>query len=221
MAGPLALMGGAEFRPPCDPVDRAILALTGAPNGPVVVLPTAAAGQRPDLAAANGVAHFRRLGTDAEAVMATDPRSANDPSLVPPIARARLIFLAGGDPGYLLRTLRGSLLWEAILAAHGRGAALVGSSAGAMVLCRQLRWGGPPALEVAPVAAVVPHYSGTRVAPLGPTDDTPALGIAEHTAALLHEGRWRVLGPGRVTLLLPAAPATSYGDGEQFQLTYA
>lgn len=221
MAGPLALVGGAEFRPPCDPVDQTLLGLLGLSSARVVIVPTAAANQRPDLAAANGVRHFQRLGAAAQATMIVDPRTANDATLVVSLHSADLIYLAGGDPSYLLRTLRDSLAWSTILQAHERGAALVGSSAGAMVLCQQLRWGGPPALGIAPIAAVVPHYAGTAVAPLGRVPDLPALGIAESTAALLHEGSGRVLGPGRVTLLRPNAPAQSYAAGEQFELNNA
>ena len=66
MAGLIALIGGNEFRPDCEPMDRALLARLDA-ELKVVILPTAAAHENPRLAADNGVRYFRRLGAQAGA----------------------------------------------------------------------------------------------------------------------------------------------------------
>ena len=66
MAGLIALVGGNEFRPDCEPMDRALLARLGS-TPKVVIVPTAAAHENPRLAADNGVHYFRRLGAQAGA----------------------------------------------------------------------------------------------------------------------------------------------------------
>ena len=78
----IALVGGDEFRPGCEEMDRAILAATGAARPSVVVVPTAAAAQWPDRAASNGVAYFNSLGAQAEPLMVLNETDANDAGLV-------------------------------------------------------------------------------------------------------------------------------------------
>jgi hypothetical protein len=54
MSGLNALVGGNEFHPDCEMMDCTLLArIAGKPT--VGVLPTAAAHERPDLAAENGI----------------------------------------------------------------------------------------------------------------------------------------------------------------------
>ena len=60
MSGPLALHGGGEFLDGDEPFLQAILAAAPEPRR-VVVVPTAAARGRPDLAAGTGVAALRRV----------------------------------------------------------------------------------------------------------------------------------------------------------------
>src|SRR5205085_712826 len=59
---------------------------------------------------------------------------AGSEQLAAEAAKGRLFYLVGGDPGHVAQTLRGSRVWEAILSAWQAGAALAGSSAGAMAL---------------------------------------------------------------------------------------
>ena len=97
--GLIALVGGSEFRPSCEPMDRALLLHLG--NRPkVVILPTAAAHERPDLAASHGVEHFNRLGARAEAAMILDQETARNRSLIAQIKKADLVYFTGGDPSY-------------------------------------------------------------------------------------------------------------------------
>ena len=84
-------------------------------------------------------------------------------------ARAgRFFYLVGGDPGLVPKTLGGTPLWEAIAEAWNDGAALAGSSAGAMAfgewtLVRERMPGDDrrrylPALGLVPRIAVLPHF---------------------------------------------------------------
>jgi cyanophycinase len=160
------------------------------------------------MAAANGVRHFNRLGAQAEGVMIVDAATANDPALAAQLEAARLIYIAGGDPGYLLRSLSSSLAWRTMLGAWRSGAVLAGSSAGAMVLCEAM-W-DPGASRVEPVlgvvkqAAVIPHHrTGSEwVKRLQSSldKDFAILGIAEQMALFWDGMAWRVAGPGDVTI---------------------
>jgi cyanophycinase len=209
MAGWLALAGGAEFQSGCDEADRMLIDAAGGAGAHVAIVPTAAAAEgAPKMAAANGVRHFNRLGAQAEGVMIVDAATANDESLAAQLAAARLIYIAGGDPGYLLRCLRDSLAWRAMLDAWRAGAVLAGSSAGAMVLCDAM-WNPSasrvePGLGVVRPAAVVPHHrvGSAWVERLRDAlgDDYSILGIAEQTALIWDSAGWCVAGPGGVTI---------------------
>jgi cyanophycinase-like exopeptidase len=240
--GPIALHGGGEFLPGDEPFLLACLevglaaararaagcAPARASETPaddpaairVAIVPAAAAGQRPDLAADHGEEAFRRVAAGAEltvraeAVMVVDAASAASPTLAARLAGADLVHLPGGDPGRLLAILDGSDAWRAILAASARGALVAGASAGAMALAG---WSWTPggwrrALGLVPGVVVVPHAErvarGSWIGTTGagvPREAEPIgrLGLDERTGVLRAsgvEGRtaWRVVGPGRV-----------------------
>ena len=159
MAGPIALVGGDEFRDGCEPMDREILDATGASRPRVLIVPTAAARQNPSKAAANGVAYFEGLGAEADSLMVLDSEDAGDYGLVSRVRWADVIYLTGGDPAHLLNVLRGSRMLESVKEAVSGGAVLAGSSAGAMVLGEWMRYGGVrPALGLLDGLAVLPHH---------------------------------------------------------------
>jgi len=207
-AGPLLLAGGAEFDERMAPADRALLALIGRPSPRLAVLPTANA-DHPEAAAANGVAHFRSLGVEAEAVMITSRARAGDPALARQLALADCFYLAGGDPLRLLEVLRASLAWETLLQRWREGAGLGGSSAGAMALCQAvyLRRQWADGLGVVPGTAALPHFnlrrpdSVERVRARVSERDVIGLGIDESTACIWSAGAWRAAGQGQVHLL--------------------
>ncbi len=210
----VALVGGNEFRRESDPVDLALLALAGGPGAAAAILPTAATNENPEVVGENGIRHFTRLGARPEAVLVVDDDSANDPTLAATLAGFDLIYLTGGDPAYLLETLRGSQAWQAVLAVHARGGLVAGSSAGAMLLGEQL-WrfdGWTPGLGLAPGLAVLPHHAtlSKRWATQHMVATLPAgvrlVGIDESTALLLPEGE--VVGAGSVTLYGAEGPMT-------------
>lgn len=209
MAGWLALAGGAEFQPGCDEGDRLLIDAAGGAGARVAILPTAAAAEgAPRMAAANGVRHFNRLGAQAFGVMIVNAATANDATLAAQLTSARLIYMAGGDPGYLLRSLKGSLAWRVMLDAWSDGALLAGSSAGAMVLCEAM-WNPAtrrvePGLAMVRRAAVIPHHrpasgwAGQLRREL--SEDFSILGIAEQTSLIWNGMTWQGAGPGDVTV---------------------
>src|SRR5919202_2703849 len=134
MPGLLVLNGGDEFRPGNEPQDRRLVAV--ARRGPAYVVPTAAGRQRPELAVATARGWFGSLGLDVEELPVYMRRDAASTELAGRAAAAGLLYLTGGDPGLVARVLAGSRVWEAMLDAWEGGAALAGSSAGAMALCQ-------------------------------------------------------------------------------------
>ncbi|MBI3761244.1 MAG: hypothetical protein HY260_05205, partial [Chloroflexi bacterium] len=98
MAGTIALVGGGEFRAPCDEMDRALIELAGGQSARVGIIPTAAARENPRLAAQNGVNHFRRLGASTGAIMIVQRANADSPRFAAQIDDLTLAYLTGGDP---------------------------------------------------------------------------------------------------------------------------
>ena len=224
MGGMIALVGGDEFRPGCEEMDRAILAATGTGHLRVLVLPTAAAAENPRKAASNGVAYFSRLGANASALMALGPEEAHDDVFLSPVGRADVIYLTGGSPVHLLATLKGSPLLGKLKDALDRGAIVAGSSAGAMVMgswMRFRRWAD--ALGVVAGVAVRPHHHASdpaRVAAELDADAPPGstvLGIEGGTCCFGGAGAWQVLGPGTVTVY-SRSRWSRYRQGESFSL---
>ncbi len=211
-AGPLALVGGDELKPGNEPQDEVLVAAAG--GGPAYVLATAAGRQRPDLAVAHATAWFAGLGLEIEELPATKRSHATSAENAERARAGRFFYLVGGDPGLVPKTLAGSVLWEAIVAAWRDGAALAGSSAGAMALCewtliRDRRPGDDrrryaPALGLVPGVAVLPHYEtfGHRwIESASERDGVVLLGLDERTAALWRDGAWRALGASGVTVI--------------------
>ena len=225
MTGLIALIGGNEFRRDCEPMDRALLARLDA-EPIVVILSTAATHENPRLAADNGVRYFRRLGVQAGAAMIVDPETARQPSLVEQIETADLVYFTGGDPTYLLETMRGSPAWQAALDVLDRGGAMAGSSAGAMI-CGGQMWapghGWREGLGLVPQVAVIPHHA-TLAARWNAERMRATLlagvtlvGIDEATALVGSEQEWVVLGQGEVAVHNAEPPAV-YTSGQSVRL---
>jgi cyanophycinase len=213
MAGPLALVGGTEFQPGNEDQDRI---LGGAAPGRPAYVVCAAVRVQPERAVATARQWFERLDVDVTELRVRSRSDASLPGTADAARAAGLVYLAGGDPGRTVQLLAGTPVWQAIVSAWHGGAALAGSSAGAMALCRWTlirdRWPGHDgrrpvdALDVVPGCAVLPHFNtfGERWIPssqaiLGAS--TPLVGIDERSAAVWQNGEWRAAGPGAVTIV--------------------
>lgn len=212
--GLLALVGGDEFNPGNDEQDRLLAAAAG--PGTAFVVPTAAGRQHPEVAVAHAASWFNRFGLELDELPVLRRTDANSKALAERAAGGGFFYLVGGDPGLVVEVLRTSRVWASIFKAWLGGAALAGSSAGAMALCAHTliraswpnRFNRRPtdALGVLPDTAVLPHFetfghrwieSAQRELP-GAT----LLGIDERSAAVwTEEGRWRAAGPGSVTVI--------------------
>jgi cyanophycinase len=212
--GPLALVGGDELNPGNEPIDRVLA--EAAAGGDAFVLASAAARQGAAQAVRNAQRWFQGLGLDVEELPATTAAVVRDPEAVARARAGRFFYLVGGDPGLVPKLLRGSPLWSAIVDAWRDGAALGGSSAGAMALGgwtlireqmpgdSKRRYGD--ALNVVPGIAVLPHFdtfgkgwvdSALERPPAG----TTLVGLDERTGAVWTQGAWHALGAGGVTVI--------------------
>jgi cyanophycinase-like exopeptidase len=174
--------------------------LLGLVSGPVAVLALACApGLEYERATSHGVAHFRRLG--AEAYGLPDPREGMASDL---FRGDGLVVLPGGSPARLLTGLRETGLDEQLRGYVAEGGAVMGASAGAMVLgsWTVLPEGRKPKLDVGlglvADAVVVPHWSGARedwlvVIDAG-VEEGLVLGIPEESGVLLRDGAMTALG---------------------------
>jgi len=223
--GIIALAGGNEFRANCTLMDQRLLSLL--PHSPVrvVILPTAAVQGSPRMAAENGVRYFASLGASASAAMIVTRADADNPDHVQALDEADLVYLAGGDPGYLLDVLRGSALLAAMQKVYERGGLIAGSSAGAMVLSKKMRvWNKGewvPGLGWADRVAALVHHDGPAPATLRTLKDEHeplVMGIAEATAAFSSDGRqWEVAGVGSISVY-SGDTMTRYTHGQRFAL---
>lgn len=215
MSGPLALVGGDELKPGNEPQDELLVAAAG--DGPAFVLATAAARQGPDQAVDHARAWFDGLGLKVEELAIRTRSHARSAERAARAARGRFFYLVGGDPGLVVSVLRGSPVWSTIVAAWRDGAALAGSSAGAMAMARwtlvRARFPGDhrrvyrDALGLVPGTAVLPHFGGfgrswvSSALEERPLEDVTLLGLDERSAAVWVEGSWRAMGDGAVTTI--------------------
>lgn len=205
----LALVGSGEYLPAMEPVDRELIRrLPSAPR--VVCLPTAAGTESPERIAywsRLGVEHFTRLGVQVETVPVLNRADANDMALAVVIAEANFVYLSGGKPDHLYKTLVDTPVWEAIQAVLGRGGLLAGCSAGAMIMGEKLM-GFPargPGFNLLPGTVIMPHYDEIpRILALPLSwlsgHNLTLVGIEGNTALVYNGETYEVLGSGGVTI---------------------
>ncbi len=183
-----------------------------------VQLPTAAGAED-----ASRLEHWHELGRMQGSRLAVDTNSlrlynredAFNPEFVEAIQDAGLIYLSGGDPHYLTETLIDTPVWEAILGAWRSGSSLMGCSAGAMAMGREIiafrKSHATRGLSLLPLIQTIPHYDRflgwlpdrVSAAIMRVEDGMNLIGIDENTAMVRDrfDSPWRVWGEGKVHLL--------------------
>jgi cyanophycinase len=200
----LALVGSGEYLPPIEPLDRELIRRLPNPVK-VICLPTAAGtegDERIRYWMRLGVEHFTRLGVTVEALPVTDHETANNPEFAQKIEGANFVYLSGGKPDYLHRSLDNTLVWKAILAVLDRGGLVAGCSAGAMIMGEKMfRFGGwNVGFNFLPNAVIIPHF-----------DEIPEAMV--QPALLLLAGGITVVGVERNTALVK----TDTPEGPQYE----
>jgi cyanophycinase len=196
--------------------------------GAAYVVPTAAARQKPEQSVANATSWFRQFGLELQVLPVLKRGDAMSAVLAERARAGGFFYLVGGDPGLVAKVLRGSAVWAAMFEAWREGAALAGSSAGAMALCSHslVRASWPNRFNRRPVdglglvakTAVLPHFDtfGHRwVESAQAADPTLCLlGIDERSAAVWDGARWLASGPGKVTVI-NRTQITRFTSGEE------
>ncbi len=210
--GPIALVGSGEYLAQMAPIEAGLIA--GRPAR-YVQLATAAVQDGPTVVEhwhELGRAQAARLGVEPVIVPVNDRADADNPDFADMMAGAGLIYLSGGDPHYLVETLRGTKVWAAIEATWRAGSALAGCSAGAMALgswipsLRHPRRGSSPGLGLLETMGVLPHFDAfaARVPDLLTRFVLPdesvitVFGIDEETALVGGPKEWTVHGRSSV-----------------------
>jgi len=227
--GPVALVGSGEYLEAMTALEGRLI--EGRPPR-YVQIPTAAAPEGEHVLArwlGLGAAQADRLGVEQVAVVARDRHDCDDPDLAEQVAGAGLIYLSGGNPGFLASSLRDTALWRAIVDAWRGGAALAGCSAGAMAITswapssRNWGLGGEPGLDLVPQWRVIPHFD--RFGAWMPSailrrvtqvpDGVATVGIDEETAIVqgLDDDEWRVYGRRKAWLVDRRGKRTGHAAG--------
>lgn len=219
-AGPLAFVGGGEWREGCT-FDRALLEASGAKE--VLILPTAAAYEHPQRAVEAAQQWFSELGVEARGLNLLHRRDAETDENAAAIRAARFIYLSDGSPLHLRSVLKGSKAWAALEEAWRSGAALAGSSAGAMIFGDPMvdPRGGAFTLGLGLVRkfAFIPHWeqwTGDRIrrmTHLIPAE-TVVAEVQERTALIRWaDGTWTTDGAGKATVSYNRQPLELTGIG--------
>jgi cyanophycinase len=220
--GPLLAIGGAEDKLGKRTVLREFVRLAGGDSAKIAVVPTASS-LGPEIIEVYE-ALFHRLG--AREVVAARPESraeADDPAFHGLLEDVTGIFMTGGNQLKLSAVVNGTAFGDAIRAAHLRGAAVAGTSAGASIQSSHMvafgSGGATPKQRMTQLAAglglvdgcvIDQHFEqrnryGRLLMCVAQSPSLLGIGIDEDTAAVItHEDGHQVMrveGRGAVTVL--------------------
>ena len=237
MNGSLALVGSGEYLPAMAEFEKSLL-VDGIKNGKeniYIQIPTAAAQE-----SASRLEYWRGLGQKQAEAIGAKPLflpiytrdDAQNMDFVNQISNGALIYMSGGDPHYLAKTLIDTPIWQAIVKNWQSGASLAGCSAGAMVLSSQIpnfrisRAQPTVGLNLIPNIRVIPHFnkffkwipeSAAKLLMHVP-DDSILIGIDELTAIVKRSGSdfWQVYGQAKLHTL-KGLPEQQFSDGQEIR----
>jgi cyanophycinase len=219
--GPLLAIGGAEDKLGRRAVLSEFVALAGGPRARIAVVPTASS-LGPEIVEVYE-ALFRKLGaTEVFGLRPETREQAADPAIVARLEEATGIFMTGGNQLKLSAIVNGTPFGDAIVAAHERGVAVAGTSAGASIQSSHMvafgSGGSTPKQRMTQLAAglglirdvVIDQHFGQRnrygrlLMLVAQSPGLLGIGIDEDTGALVTEVAGheilRVLGRGVVTI---------------------
>jgi cyanophycinase len=217
-AGTLALVGGAEWTEGCS-FDRDLLTASG--GSEVLVLPTAAAYEKPERRVVAAGEWFSALGGRVEGLMVLTRADAEDRGAAELVRRARFVYLSGGSSLHLRSVLKGSAVFAALREAWESGAVVAGAGAGAMALTDPMvdPRGGALTVGLGLIGglAVFTHYGDAaidahgeklhRSVTLAP-EGLPVVGLPERSALIRDPaGTWRSAGAAAPSVFVDGVPA--------------
>lgn len=206
MSGHLALCGDRPFQAVCTH-EAELLRASGAAE--LLVLPTAAAYERPTAVVEAARARFEPLGATVSGLKVLRREDALDEARVQRVAEARFVWLAGDSPMHLRSVLKETPMWDALIEAWNGGAVVAASGGSAMAMCEPMvdPRGGAFTVGLGFVAQMsVVAQSGwsadqaKRTIHLAPRG-IPVVGI-DATAAMVRspDGTWQRAGQGEVVV---------------------
>jgi cyanophycinase len=215
--GVLCVIGGAEDRSGDRLVLQEFLRLAGGEGSRVAVVATASS-LGPEILDAYDEA-FRSLGaTDVIRLRPESRADAADPAAVAALAEVDAVFMTGGNQLKLAGVVTGTAFGRAVTAAHARGAAVGGTSAGASILAEHMiafgRSGATPRQRMSQLsnglglvqgAIVDQHFAqrnryGRLLSLVAQSPGLLGIGVDEDTAAVVRGTHLEVVGRGAVTI---------------------
>ena len=238
MAGSIALVGSGEYLPQMLELEKELIN-DGVKNGknPIYVQIPTAAGQESEHRLQYwknlGEEQAKRLNIQSRFLPIFNREDAFNPEFVSTINESALVYMSGGDPHYLAKTLIGTPVWQAIRENWKSGGSIAGCSAGAMVLSKEIphfRFSNQPpsqGFDLLPNIRVIPHFdkffkwipdSAAKIMMQVP-DQTILMGIDEFTALVRNSStnKWQVFGKG-VVRVLKGAPEKNFSQKDTFDL---
>lgn len=236
--GALVIVGGNLHDPA---IIGRFLELAGGPDAPIVMIPTASAGDHFDRSYP-GLRKFRDAGATNMVLLHTRDRAvANSDSFVAPLRRARGVWFFGGRQWRLADAYLGTKTQDAIEGVLARGGVVGGSSAGATIQGSFLVRGDTKTNTI----MMGDHQEGFGLLPRSAIDqhvlvrnrefdlipviethpDLLGIGLDENTAIVVHGARFRVIGRSYVAIYDPTHTLDSGGrfyflrSGDVFDLT--
>jgi cyanophycinase len=230
-----SLLGSGEFQPWSEVADRWLLERADG-DGRVLILPTASAPEGDEVFdrwASMGLEHFATLGVPAEVVPLKVRRDAEDPHLVRLLEGASVVYVSGGNPAYLARTLEDTAFWARVLERLVEGMGYAGCSAGVACLTESTFDSDTQSfadvfkagLGLIPRTVFAPHWDivdswipGAREFILGAVpEDHVFVGLDEDTAMLGDGSSWEVAGKNAIHVRRGDVWA-GFQDGDRFEL---
>jgi cyanophycinase len=226
------IIGGAEDKLRKRRVLRQFVAASGGPDARIAVIPTASSlgDEIVDLYDAL----FRAEGAaDVTMVRPENREAAGDPQLVERLGQATGIFMTGGNQLKLSAIISGTPVGDAIIAAHERGAAVAGTSAGASIQSSHMLafgvGGSTPKQRMTQMAAGLGLLPGTVIDQhfeqrnrygrllmiVAQSPQLLGIGVDEDTAAVVQDDVLSVIGRGAVTILDPRHITTNAFDAKR------
>src|SRR5689334_19311087 len=215
--GALFAIGGAEDKLKKRTVLQEFVEAAGGSKARIVVVPTASA-LGPDVV---DVYHALFAALGAQSVVGVRPENredADDPAFIAPLHDATGIFMTGGNQLKLAGVVTGTAFGRAVTAAHARGAAVGGTSAGASILAEHMiafgRSGATPRQRMSQLsnglglvqgAIVDQHFAqrnryGRLLSLVAQSPGLLGIGVDEDTAAVFRGSHLEVVGRGAVTI---------------------
>ena len=234
MIGSLALVGSGEYLPAMSEFERSLID-DGVKNGkaPVYIQIPTAASQESEAR----LKYWQELGQRAADSIGVKSvflpiftrDDANNMEFADQINQSALIYLSGGDPHHLAKTLSNTKISSAIIENWQTGSSLAGCSAGAMVLSSHIpnfrfsKGQATQGFNLIPNIRVIPHFNkffrwipeSTAKVVMNVPQGGILIGIDELTGLVKRSGDdfWRAYGLGKVHLL-KGVPDQQLQDGQ-------